>query len=158
MSTPLRIAIIGACIGGLTAALSLRQRGFAVEVYDQAPELTHIGGGINMGPNAARVLRGLGLGPRIESEGVLPLTFHQRRWQDGRTLQYGPINPDCERLYGAPHVTIHRADLLAAIYGALPKEHLHLGHRLTGFADRGDRVEVRFDNDARIEADVLVGA
>jgi salicylate hydroxylase len=136
----------------------LRQRGFAVEVYEQASELTHIGGGINMGPNAARVLRGLGLGPRIETEGVLPLSFHQRRWQDGRTLQYGPLNPACERLYGAPHVTIHRADLLAVISGALPHEHLHLGRRLAGFADRGDRIEAWFDNGARIETDVLVGA
>src|SRR6516165_4309313 len=137
MSSSPRIAVIGAGIGGLTAALSLRQRGLDVDIYEQAPELTHIGGGINMGPNAARVLRRLGLGPRIETEGVLPLTFHQRRWQDGRTLQYGPLNPDCERLYGAPHVTIHRADLLAAISGALPKEHLHLGHCLAGFADGG---------------------
>ena len=157
-SEPLRIAVIGAGIGGLTAALSLRQRGFAVEVYEQAPELTHIGGGINMGPNAARVLRGLGLGPGIETEGVLPLTFHQRRWQDGRTLQYGPLNPDCERLYGAPHVTIHRADLLAVISAPLPQQHLHLGHRLAGFADRGGRVEAWFDNGTRIETDVLVGA
>jgi salicylate hydroxylase len=157
-SAPLRIAIIGAGIGGLTAALSLRQRGFAVEVYEQAPELTHIGGGINMGPNAARVLRGLGLGPRIETEGVLPLSFHQRRWQDGRTLQYGPLNPDCERLYGAPHVTIHRTDLLAVISAELPREHLHLGHRLAGFQDHGDNVEAWFDKGTRVETDVLVGA
>src|SRR3954466_3543395 len=52
----LRIAVIGGGIGGLTAALSLRQAGFEVDVYEQAPALTHIGGGINMGPNAARVL------------------------------------------------------------------------------------------------------
>ena len=94
----LRIAVIGAGIGGLTAAMSLRQRGFAVAVYEQAPALHHIGGGINMGPNAARVLRSLGLGPRLETEGVLPVTFHQRRWDDGRTLQYSLLNPDCERL------------------------------------------------------------
>jgi 2-polyprenyl-6-methoxyphenol hydroxylase-like FAD-dependent oxidoreductase len=58
---PLRIAVIGAGIGGLTAALSLRQAGFDVDLYEQAPALTHIGGGINMGPNAARVLFRLGL-------------------------------------------------------------------------------------------------
>jgi 2-polyprenyl-6-methoxyphenol hydroxylase-like FAD-dependent oxidoreductase len=54
---PLKIAVIGGGIGGLTAALSLRQAGFEVDVFEQAPELTQIGGGINMGPNATRVLR-----------------------------------------------------------------------------------------------------
>src|SRR5438552_3808130 len=156
--TPLRIAIIGAGIGGLTAALSLRQAGFAVDVYEQAPELTHIGGGINMGPNAVRVLRRLGLGPGLDREGIKPLSTHQRRWDDGRTLQQAALNPLCEQLYGAPHVTIHRADLIAVIAAGLPPQHLHLGHRLVGFAESGERVEAWFDNGARIAVDVLVGA
>src|SRR6266571_9342005 len=103
----LRIAIIGGGLGGLSAAVALHQAGFAVEVYEQAPELTQIGGGINMGPNAARVLRRLGLGPGLDREGVRPIGTHQRRWQDGRTLQRAPLNPLCEQLYGAPHLTVH---------------------------------------------------
>src|SRR6266850_2606879 len=58
---PLSIAVVGAGLGGLTAAVALRQAGVDVEVYEQAPELTEVGGGINMGPNAARVLYRLGL-------------------------------------------------------------------------------------------------
>jgi salicylate hydroxylase len=154
----LRIGIIGGGIGGLTAALSLRQAGFDVEVYEQAPELTQIGGGINMGPNAARVLRRLGLGDGLDREGVRPLGTHQRRWEDGRTLQKAQLNPQCERLYGAPHITIHRADLLAVIAAGFPPECVHLGHRLVGFADAGDSVEAWFANGARIDCDVLVGA
>jgi salicylate hydroxylase len=154
----LRIGIIGGGIGGLTAALSLRQAGFDVEVYEQAPELTQIGGGINMGPNAARVLRRLGLGDGLDREGVRPLGTHQRRWEDGRTLQKALLNPQCERLYGAPHITIHRADLLAVIAAGFPPECVHLGHRLVGFADAGDSVEAWFANGARIDCDVLVGA
>jgi salicylate hydroxylase len=154
----LRIGIIGGGIGGLTAALSLRQAGFDVEVYEQAPELTQIGGGINMGPNAARVLRRLGLGDGLDREGVRPLGTHQRRWEDGRTLQKAQLNPQCERLYGAPHITIHRADLLAVIAAGFPPECVHLCHRLVGFADAGDSVEAWFANGARIDCDVLVGA
>jgi salicylate hydroxylase len=154
----LHIAVIGGGIGGLSAAVGLRQAGFAVDVYEQAPELTQIGGGINMGPNAVRVLRRLGLGPGLDREGVQPGTTHQRRWQDGRTLQFSPLNPECEALYGAPHVTIHRADLLDVIAAAFPAEHLHLGHRLVCLEERGERVAARFDNGARIEADALVGA
>jgi salicylate hydroxylase len=155
---PSRIAVIGGGIGGLTAALSLRQAGFEVDVYEQAPALTHIGGGINMGPNAARVLIRLGLGEGLLREGVRPIGTHQRRWDDGRTLQRAPLNPQCEQLYGAPHITIHRADLLAVISSGLPAERIHLGHRLTGFTDKGDHVEAGFDNGARISPDILVGA
>jgi salicylate hydroxylase len=155
---PLRIAIVGAGIGGLSAALSLRQVGFDVEVYEQAPELTEVGGGINMGPNAVRILRRLGLGPGLDRDAVRPLSTHQRRWQDGRTLQYSPLNPLCEELYGAAHMTLHRADLLAVIAAPFPAERIRLGHRPVGFEDRGDAVEVRFANGARVTVDVLVGA
>ena len=83
---PLRIAIVGGGIGGLTAALSLRQAGFEADIYEQAPALTHIGGGINMGPNAARVLIRLGLGEGLLREGVRPASTHQRR-QDPRSCR-----------------------------------------------------------------------
>jgi salicylate hydroxylase len=111
-----------------------------------------------MAPNATRVLRWLGLAEELDREGVRPLSTHQRRWQDGRTLQRAPLNPLCEQLYGAPHITIHRADLLSVIAAAFPPERVHLGHRLMGLADRGADAEAWFDNGVRITADVLVGA
>src|SRR5437763_16864345 len=111
-----------------------------------------------MGPHGARVLFRLGLGEGLLRDGVRPASTHQRRWDDGRTLQRAPLNPQCEELYGAPHVTIHRADLLAIISSALPLERVHLGHRLLGFSDKGDHVEAWFDNGARITAEILVGA
>src|SRR5687767_8753463 len=147
-STPLAIAVIGAGIGGLTAAVALRQAGFDVDVYEQAPELTEVGGGINMGPNAARILYRLGLGDALDREAVRPVSTHQRRWQDGRTLQKAPLNPRCEQLYGAPHLTVHRADLLSIIASGFPAERIHLGHRLVGLADTGDWTEAWFENGA----------
>lgn len=152
------VAIIGGGIGGLTAALALRQAGCDVDVYEQAPELTEVGGGINMGPNAVRVLQRLGRGPALDRVAVRPAFTWQRRWQDGRTLQRAPLNPVCERLYGAPHLTIHRRDLLAAIASGFPADHVHLGHRLAGFTTRTGRVEAAFENGTRCTADVLVGA
>ncbi len=157
-AAPLKIAVIGGGIGGLSAAVALRRAGFAVDVYEQAPELTEIGGGINMGPNAARILYRLGLGAGLDRDGVRPVESHQRRWQDGRTLQRVALNPLCERLFGAPHLTIHRADLLAALAAGFPAEHVHLGHRLAGLADRGDGAEAWFENGLYIKTDVLVGA
>jgi salicylate hydroxylase len=153
-----KIAVIGAGIGGLTAALSLHRAGFDVEVYEQASELTTIGGGINMGANAVRILYRLGLAPGIERAGVLPAEHWTRRWDDGRSLQRSPVNPRCVELYGAPHMTIHRADLLAVIAAGFPAEQVHLGHRLVRFEETGERVEAWFENGAHIRADVLVGA
>jgi salicylate hydroxylase len=155
---PLRVSIVGGGIGGLTAALSLRQAGFEVDVYEQAPELTQIGGGINMGPNAVRILRRLGLAAGLDREGVRPLFTHQRRWQDGRTLQRAPLNPLCEELYGAPHITIHRADLLAVIASGFPADRIHLRHRLICLENKSNFVEAWFENGIRIETDILVGA
>jgi len=152
------IAIAGAGIGGLTAAVALRQAGFDVHVYEQAPELTEVGGGINMGPNATRILYGLGLGPALDREAVRPLSTHQRRWQDGRTLQRAPLNPRSEELYGAPHLTVHRADLLSIVASGFPPERVHLGHRLVGLADTGAGVEAWFEGGVRVTADVLIGA
>jgi salicylate hydroxylase len=111
-----------------------------------------------MGPNAARVLRRLGLAAGLDREGVRPLFTHQRRWQDGRTLQRAPLNPLCEELYGAPHITIHRADLLAVIAAAFPAERVHLGYRLVGLEVEADGTKAWFENGVRISADVLIGA
>jgi salicylate hydroxylase len=155
---PLTIAVIGAGIGGLTAAVALRQAGFDVHVYEQAPELTEVGGGINMGPNAARILYRLGFGEALDREAIRPASTHQRRWQDGRTLQRAPLNPRCEELYGAPHLTVHRADLLSIIATGVPADRLHLGHRLAGLTERGDGIEARFDGGRRTAVDILVGA
>ncbi|HXO00870.1 MAG TPA: NAD(P)-binding protein, partial [Stellaceae bacterium] len=102
-----KIAVIGGGLGGLAAALSLFRSGFDVEVYEQAAELTEVGGGIQVAPNAARILYRLGLGPALDRHAVRGVEMHQRRWDDGRTLQRAPLNPLCDELYGAPHLTAH---------------------------------------------------
>jgi salicylate hydroxylase len=158
MATDVNIAVIGGGLGGLAAALALYRAGFEVEVYEQAAELNEVGGGINMGPNAARILYGLGLGAALDRDAVRPLSAHVRRWDDGRTLQKAPLNPLCDELYGAPHLTVHRADLQRIVASDLPKERIHLGHQLVGIKDRGDTVEAVFANGKRIRADILIGA
>jgi len=150
--------MIGGGLGGLAAALSLHRAGFAVDVFEQAPELNEVGGGINMGPNAARILYRLGLGEGLDRDAVRPLSAHVRRWDDGRTLQKAVLNPISSELYGAPHLTVHRADLQRITASGLPQERIHLGHRLIGLEDRGGAVEARFANGNRIEADILIGA
>jgi salicylate hydroxylase len=155
---PISVAVVGGGIGGLSAALSLIGAGLEVHVYERAAMLGEIGAGVQVSPNASRILHGLGLGTELAKTGVKPLAWHQRRWDDGRTLLRTPLAEPLEATFGFPHYQMHRADLIAALAAAMPADRVHLGHRLTGLTDHGDRVEVRFANGVRAEADVLVGA
>jgi salicylate hydroxylase len=152
------IAVIGGGIGGTAAALSLLRAGFDVHVYEQARQMGEVGAGVQISPNASRILHRLGLADPLARTGVKPIAWHQRRWQDGRTLLHTPIAEAMEATFGAPHYQMHRVDALRALAGALPPERLHIGHRLTGLVDHGGHVEAQFENGVRIDADVLVGA
>jgi salicylate hydroxylase len=136
----------------------LLRAGFDVEVYERASQLTEVGAGVQISPNASRVLHGLGLAGELARTGVKPLAWHQRRWDDGRTLLRTPLAEPLEATFGFPHYQMHRADVLDALAGAFPVSRLHLDHRLVDVVDRGDRVEAQFANGARAEAEVLVGA
>jgi salicylate hydroxylase len=152
------IAIIGGGIGGLSAALSLRSAGLDGHVYERARELSEVGAGVQVSPNASRILHRLGLADDLAATGVRPLAWHQRRWDDGRTLVRAQLGDAVDAAFGVPHYQMHRADLLAALARALPAERLHLGHRLAAFEDRGDRVEAHFTNGERVAAAALIGA
>ena len=99
-----RIAIIGGGIGGLTAAISLLQAGFDVQVYEQSRLLSEVGAGINIGPNASRLLIRLGLGEECARVAYRSPFFHQRRWDDGRTLTKTPLGEAIAKEFGAPHM------------------------------------------------------
>jgi len=158
VSERLSVGIAGGGIGGLTAALSLLQRGFEVHVYEQAREFAEVGAGIQVSPNASRILHRLGLADALAGMGVRPLAWRQRRWDDGRTLLHTPLADVVVEVFGFPHYQTHRADLLAALVRELPGDRLHVSHRLIGLDDRGDRVSLAFENGETAEVDVLIGA
>jgi salicylate hydroxylase len=153
-----RIAVVGGGIGGLSAALALLKAGFNVQVYEQAPRFGEIGAGIQISPNASRLLHRLGLREAMERWGVRPRFVHQKRWDDGRTLQRAPLGPEVEERFGAPYYHFHRGDLAALLAEALPGERAHAGYRLVGIEERRDSVVARFDNGVSVEADLLIGA
>jgi salicylate hydroxylase len=153
-----RIAIVGGGIGGLTAAASLLQAGYDVQVYEQSRLLSEVGAGINIGPNASRLLIRLGLGEECARVAYRSPFFHQRRWDDGRTLTKTPLGEAIEKEFGAPHYIFHRGELHALLARAVPAERVHLSHRCAGFDQDADGVHVRFENGADATADVLIGA
>ena len=155
---PLSIAIVGGGIGGLSAALHLLRAGQDVHVYEQSAAIGEVGAGIQISPNAARLLHRLGIAEAMEKTGVKPLWRHQRRWQDGRTLSRGPLGPEAEARFGAPYYNFHRADLIDVLAAALPADRLHVGHRYGRAIDHGDRVVAYFENGSEIACDAVIGA
>ena len=115
------IAIIGGGIGGLAAAAFLHRAGLPSTVYEQAAQLGEVGAGVIVAPNAARLLRALGvLGAFAERAVALETGWEFRRWRDGSVLSSEDLATRCERLYGERTYTAHRADLLDAVRRAVP--------------------------------------
>lgn len=112
------VTIAGGGLGGLTAALALRQKGLQATVVEQAPQLGEVGAGIQTAPNASRVLMRLGLREQLEAIHTEPQDQVRRRWQDGSVIGQTPLGDRCKQQYNAPYWHYHRADLHRVILDA----------------------------------------
>lgn len=154
-----RIAIAGGGIGGLAAAAFLHRAGLPAVVYEQTAELREIGAGVVIAPNAARLLRRLGVLDAIERQAVqLETGWEFRRWADGTVLSAENLAVKCEQLYGEHTYTAHRADLHDAIRLAVPSSAVRLGKRCTSISTGGAHPVLRFADGEETEADVVIGA
>jgi 2-polyprenyl-6-methoxyphenol hydroxylase-like FAD-dependent oxidoreductase len=165
MAATRQIAIIGAGITGLTAALSLHRAGARVTVYESVPVIEPLGVGINLLPHSVQALAGLGLRERLERHAVLTshLRYHAK---NGRTIWSEPRGVAAG--YTVPQYSIHRGDLqmvlLAAVHAELGPRAVVTGHCLTAVEQDGDRVRAHFRDPATAadlparEADLLIGA
>jgi salicylate hydroxylase len=139
------VIIAGAGIGGLTAALSIAQRGCPVVVFDQAPHLEEAGAGIQLSPNASRILIALGLGQQLQRHVVAPEELRVMNAQSAQVLARAPLGAEAEARYGAPYWMIHRGDLQAVLLDAVrahPEIALNLGARVDDFAIHSNGVTI----------------
>jgi salicylate hydroxylase/6-hydroxynicotinate 3-monooxygenase len=155
MPKPLSIAIVGAGIGGLAVAATLRRFGMEARVYEQAERLARIGAGIQMMPNSMQVLRRIGIEDRLRRISFAPYSHLNRVWDTGEVIRELPMP---ESLYGAPYLCMHRADLHEALLSALPPEIVHLGRKLVGLDQRAGSVTLTFADGSRTSADAVIGA
>ena len=160
----LHIAIAGGGIGGLTAALALARKGLRVTVLEQARALEETGAGLQLAPNATRILARLGVLAPLLASAVAPsrLLIHNSR--TGSVLAQMPLGDAALERWGAPALASHRADLQGVLLAAVAREAgvtLVLGAALTGFAADAARVVVSFKQGLirqTLEADALIGA
>jgi salicylate hydroxylase len=139
------ILIAGAGIGGLTAALAIARTGFRVALFEQAQRLEEIGAGIQLSPNAARVLIALGLGEALRRHAVAPAELRVLNARTARVLARAPLGAAIEKRYDAPYWVIHRGDLHSVLSEAVrvnPDVSLHLGMRIEDFAVHSNGVTV----------------
>jgi 2-polyprenyl-6-methoxyphenol hydroxylase-like FAD-dependent oxidoreductase len=156
-----KILIAGAGIGGLAAACCLMKAGHRVEIYEQAPQLAEVGAGIQISANAMHVLRYLGLGDSIARVGVSPRAYIFRLHDTGEVIQRFSLSDEHERLHGAPYIQLHRADfheILAACARSLDPNVVRLNHKVTGFSEGENGIQLHFADGSSAQGDLLIGA
>jgi salicylate hydroxylase len=156
-----KILLAGAGLGGLSAASCLMKAGHAVEIYEQAAELSEVGAGIQISANAMHVLRDLGLEDAIRGVGVHPGAYVFRLHDTGEVIQRFSLSDEHEKMHGAPYTQLHRADLhdiLAARARQADPDVIRLNRRVTGFEERADGVTLRFADGSSARGDLLIGA
>lgn len=158
MMRKLRVGVIGGGIGGLALAAALRRQNMEVHVFERTRKFAEIGAGIQMTPNAVKVMIGLGLFDRLLAVSFTPQALVGRNWRSGREMWRTPLAGDCETLYGAPFLHVHRADLHSILAADLPSSAATLGTNCTGVEQGRGEAIAHFDDGSHFTADVIVGA
>ncbi|WP_432838493.1 FAD-dependent monooxygenase [Dactylosporangium sp. CA-092794] len=153
--------VVGGGIGGLAAALALAQRGRAVHLLERAPGFGELGAGLQVGPNAVRMLDRLGVLDRALAGAVRPSRAVVMDALTGRPLTALDLGPRFRERYGYPYVVLHRGDLLAVLLDAcraLPLVTLENDKTVTEVRADADEAGVRCADGSQYRAELLVGA
>lgn len=153
----LRIAVVGAGIGGLTLALALRQKGVACTLYEAAAELREVGAAVALSAASTRYyIDELGLEQELAERWYEVQAMVFRDGRDGRTVAEHRF--DYRARYGAPFVGIHRADFQQVLSGAVGMDGIELNKRLVDIDDSGSEAVLHFTDGSTATADLVIGA
>ncbi len=156
----MRVLIAGAGIGGLTCALSCARAGFEVSVFEQADEISEVGAGLQLSPNATRVLFRLGLEEALSKASFHPHSLDFRIGRSGRKVFSIPME-SAAKIYGSPYLHIHRADLVEILKTALVNvapSSLNLSKKVTGIDIGATDTQLTFSDWNSASGDIIVGA
>jgi len=156
-----QLLIAGGGIGALAAALSSARAGWHVRLYEKAEVFSEVGAGLQLGPNATRILQGWGLGQALERLAAFPDKLLVRSAPSGRELASLSLGSRCQQRYGAPYATLHRADLHTLLLDNVrlrTEVKLHLNSPVTGYTDTPEGVQLAWADGYSVEGDALIGA
>ena len=146
--------IVGAGIGGLSAAIALRKAGWDVRIFERSASLREVGFGLGLAPNAMAALGELGVGETVLARGCEPRSGEMRR-MDGTVLKRAQIP---RGILGGPFVIAMRPALYGSLLDAVGVDTVTAGSEATGFSLNGRRATLHLANGSSAEGDLLVGA
>jgi salicylate hydroxylase len=152
----MKVIIVGAGIGGLSAGLALARSGHSVTIYESAPRLAEVGAGVQMSPNAVKLFFEWGLGPDMLAKAALPQSLYIHNWKDGRVLGETKITPDFEERYGAPYIVVHRAEMHEILHRHALRAGVtvHVASKVIKYDFEGGAVT--FESGRTVHADLVV--
>jgi len=153
-----RIGIVGGGIGGVALARAMRRNGMEVHLFERASQFGEVGAGVQMTPNAVKVLTALGLGDDLARIGFLPEAMVGLNWESANELFRTPLKDQCPRLYGANFYHVHRADLHGILSKDIPDASVTFNADCIGVDVDDDKAVARFKDGSTFEADLIVGA
>jgi salicylate hydroxylase len=158
MTRKLRVGVVGGGIGGVALTNALAQRGIEVHAFERTSAFGEIGAGIQVTPNAVKVLEALGLGEALRKVAFLPEAIVGRNWDTSKEIFRIPLADECPRLYNAPFFHVHRADLHQLLVDALPRGVASLSSPCVDIRQSGNSAAAIFADGSEFEADLIVGA
>lgn len=152
--------IAGAGVGGVAAALGFARAGWQAEVFEQSSALGEVGAGLQLSPNACKVLHRLGVLPDVRARANAPEAAEMRDGLTGELIYRAALAAEAEARWGAPYLHIHRADLLDVLAGAAAQAGvgLELGRIASGAVSRPDSAALHLRDGTVRQGDVVVGA
>ncbi|KIZ47312.1 MULTISPECIES: FAD-dependent monooxygenase [Rhodopseudomonas] len=154
----MKVIIIGAGIGGSALALSLQKAKVDYVLLEQATSFGEVGAGIQLSPNAVRILTWLGLGDDLESFCAEP-DFHKYSvWDTGETVLRVALKPQVRAIYGSAYYHAYRPDVIDALTRRLDHSKVRMGHKVKSMGQDGNQAWVVCENGERFEGDVVIGA
>ena len=155
------IAIIGAGIGGMTAAVTLAKKGVKVSIFEQAPELSEVGAGLTITPNATKGLMYLGLEKQMKEVGMAHAQQGVRHFETGEMIVPLERGEKMLEKYGAYQLQAHRADVHNVLIDELKLHNsntIYTDHELIDLNEKNNSVELVFSNNETHEVDFVIGA
>ena len=153
-----RVGIVGGGIGGLALGVALARRGIESKILERVQELSEIGAGIQVTPNATKALTELGLAAELERVGFLPNAVVGRNYKTGREVFRTPLKGACPQIYGANYFHVHRADIHRMLLSKIPQGTISLGAPVISVRNEPGLAVATLEGGDEFEADLIVGA